>query len=809
MKHISKLPPLAAFGIVALFYTWTVVSDNLDWRFGREQTDYYNLLVDGFLQGKLSLGADPSPELLRVADPYDPEQRPPGVALHDATLYRGQYYIYFGVVPAMLALLPFRLLTGIDLPLDAGVLALALSGYALSLWLLVDIRRRLFPRVGPVATGVIAVVLGFACGAAVLLRRSSMYDLPIASGYCFSTAALLCWYRAIFDAPHRLRWIVLTSICWGLAIGSRPIYVLAPVSLLFAYPLFMREAQPRHARAKLVAAAAVPLGIIGALLALYNHLRFGSPTEFGLRWVLSGAYESKIEKFRLRYVPWNFNARFLGAGEWGRYFPFLHDARIVMPRPHQHFGMDFSFGVLVNLPFLWLAALAPITLSARIIPGVNREWRIFLASLGWAAGSVTGFILCFYAAMARYIGDFGPGLAFLATIGALAAVAWAEAGGLWPRRFATIAVAALGLISVVTVFLFSVTVYDRVRYFNPSMYATLARFANAPVHALETLWRDEFGAIAMELVFPTEAAADRREELVATGWGEERDRVFVFYPDREHVAFGFEHAGGPLIRTANLRVDRAARHRLLVSLGSLFPPDTHPHVGRAAREARTAVLRRVRVEFNGEVVLDRYQRFHPATPGTVTIGGNEPDTRFSGKVLATTRENWRSALAAAASAAPLHPRIEADASGTFRLKVRFPTVPSAGKDPLIVSGESGRGDLLSVEYLPGRRLRFVLDHWGRQPYFSEPIAFEPGHEYRLAIQHPFYAPASDVMRRAGAGALAIILDDRKVWEFEPLFYPMNPDDIFVGYNPIGGSMVGETFSGTIAANDADETGANR
>ena len=87
------LPFLVAFAAAAAAYTWTTRSNNLSWNFGAEQKDYYNLLVDGFLDGHLSLKVDVPPELLRCADPYDPAKRPEGVALHDASLYRGKYYI--------------------------------------------------------------------------------------------------------------------------------------------------------------------------------------------------------------------------------------------------------------------------------------------------------------------------------------------------------------------------------------------------------------------------------------------------------------------------------------------------------------------------------------------------------------------------------------------------------------------------------------------------------------------------------------------------------------------------------------------
>src|SRR5207248_6297600 len=45
--------------------------------------------------------------LLALADPYDPAQNAP-YRLHDASLYHGRYYLYFGPTPVALLYLPLR-----------------------------------------------------------------------------------------------------------------------------------------------------------------------------------------------------------------------------------------------------------------------------------------------------------------------------------------------------------------------------------------------------------------------------------------------------------------------------------------------------------------------------------------------------------------------------------------------------------------------------------------------------------------------------------------------------------------------------
>ncbi len=77
---------------------------------------YYNLLVQGFRAGQLSLNKDAPPGLTQLADPYDPvanaRYRGAFYQLHDLSYYRGKLYVYFGVTPALLLFWPYVALTG-------------------------------------------------------------------------------------------------------------------------------------------------------------------------------------------------------------------------------------------------------------------------------------------------------------------------------------------------------------------------------------------------------------------------------------------------------------------------------------------------------------------------------------------------------------------------------------------------------------------------------------------------------------------------------------------------------------------------
>ena len=65
----SKIERLAIFVLcvsIGWFYLWTVRSSGDSWKFGHEQNDYYNLLIDGYLAGQLHMKVEVPDALLKL-----------------------------------------------------------------------------------------------------------------------------------------------------------------------------------------------------------------------------------------------------------------------------------------------------------------------------------------------------------------------------------------------------------------------------------------------------------------------------------------------------------------------------------------------------------------------------------------------------------------------------------------------------------------------------------------------------------------------------------------------------------------------
>jgi len=785
---------IAAFLLLTLFYTWTCLSDGQAWGWGRPQTDHYNLLVQGFLDGHLHLKAEVPKALASCPDPYDPALRPPGVGLHDASLYRGHYYIYHGVAPAVLLLLPFRLLSGLDLPLGAAVLFFATASLVPLLGLAASLRCRFFPACGPLSSLFLALSLGVLNWAPVLLRRYSLYDLPIASGQFLGLCAFYSLYRVVVSRERRALWLGLSSLCWGLAVASRPVYLLAPLVLVLPLVWFRNDSRSgawRGPRWSLVCPALLPVLLVGAGLALYNYERFGSSLEFGVRYILSGVYESKVEHFSLRYLPWNLGAYFWAPVSWSEYFPFFMFSSFDWSRPIQHFGMDFPFGLLRHLPLLWFALLClPLFMLRSPHAGAGKLRRL-LAVLGWVCATIMAFLFCFYAAMLRYVGDFAPWMALLAVIGAMAwSDGMARKGLRWigalPVLCSALACIALGG-------LLSLQAYDRLSQYNPSLYSKFGDIANRPAFLWDSrAGSPSFGALLLRLRFPGGREAGREELFLADSTG---SRLLLRYLGEGSACFVFVREGAPERTGVAFPLESQRLHSLRICLGSLFAPRGRPELAALDPVRRRLLLRSVSVELDGRSVLSLWQRTGQGVSSELYDGRGA----FSGEILECSREPMgtlleRPEVVASAEKSDARPP---DSAGWIRFTARFPDGPVGRHEPLVVSGDTGRGDFLIVEYLPGGRVRFLYDHWGRSPYLGPELVVEPGHDYMIEFRHPASVLDEAGRKLVSGGQLQLRVDGIQLWSAEAKAYPVDPEEFYLGVNPIGGTSCERCFAGDL------------
>jgi tetratricopeptide (TPR) repeat protein len=385
---------------------------------GNPADAYYNLLVEGFRAGQLSLKKDVPVGLAQLADPYDPSasvlyQAPP-YQLHDLTYYKGRLYLYFGVTPALMLFWPVVALTGRYLFHSQAVIIFSAIGFLASAGLLMAIRRRYFAEVGVGVMAACVFALGLATGLPVMLPRSDVNEVAISCGYMLTMLALAAIWRAMHDSERRWRWLATASVAYGLAVGARVSVLFGAVILLAPVIQARRERRPILAP---LLAATVPIALIGLGLALYNARRFGSPFEFGQHYQLCDERPITGRLFSLDYLWFNFRVYFLEPVRWTARFPFFHEIA-VPPLPPGYARVQSPFGVLTNIPLVWLALAVPLAWRGRLTEaGTLLRWFLVAVALLFASCALT--VCIFWSAISRYQVDFLPALVLLAVVGIL------------------------------------------------------------------------------------------------------------------------------------------------------------------------------------------------------------------------------------------------------------------------------------------------------------------------------------------------------------------------------------------------------
>jgi tetratricopeptide (TPR) repeat protein len=385
---------------------------------------YYNQLVQDFRNGQLNLKRDVPPGLTKLADPYDPtanvsyreENR-----LHDVSYYKGKLYLYFGVTPALVLFWPYAVLTGHYLFHKQAVAIFCAVGFLASVALLCALRRRYFPEVSEVVVSACALALGMTTSVPMMLQRPDVWEVPISCAYAMVMLALGGIWRTLHSPVRRRWWLVAASLAYGLAVGARPTVLFGVVILLVpVIHAWISAPAPDRQRwllsGRMLAAAVVPVSLIGVGLMLYNCWRFDNPFEFGLHYQLAGNQQYKMpHMLSLDYAWFNFRVYFLQPIRWCGSFPFVKGIK-VPPVPTGQLGVDGPFGILTSLPLVWMALAVPLAWQKR--PAVEHSvLRLFVIALVVSFG-VSALTVCLYpGACMRYQVDFMPVLVLLAACG--------------------------------------------------------------------------------------------------------------------------------------------------------------------------------------------------------------------------------------------------------------------------------------------------------------------------------------------------------------------------------------------------------
>jgi hypothetical protein len=334
--------------------------------------------------------------------------------LWDLAIYKGEYYLYWGPVPALLLAIikPFY-----TIPITDNVLTLIFMVGLLifQIMLILELWENYFSKtlgwivlLGISLIGLINPIL-------YMLLEPRIYEAAVAGGQFFFIGGLY-WLFTAFRKPSLTK-LVLAGIFFTLAVGSRTTLLIPIVFLIFVTLIWTIKSYPARA-VTFIMVLALPLALGAISYGWYNYQRFDSWTEFGMGYQLTqtNIHETLDETFSLAYTPPNLFKLFINPFEYTRKFPFIKATpwngpawfENYRPQIYDYFAEDIT-GILVSSPFLIFAILA-VTCKQK-----NIRW-ITVSLAGSALLIFLTLVLFFYLTM-RYLLDLVPALSLLALIG--------------------------------------------------------------------------------------------------------------------------------------------------------------------------------------------------------------------------------------------------------------------------------------------------------------------------------------------------------------------------------------------------------
>lgn len=156
--------------------------------------DFYSKdFVLALSKGQVHLEAIPHEVLVNLENPYDVEARAEsGLAkdidyIWDAAYYEGKYYVYFGILPAVVLMVPYYLLTGKLMTTRVAVLIFSILAAVSLLSLVKNVFKRFFEKL-PFKFMVLSLLMVL-FGSQILYLNGipRFYELAIISALFFST----------------------------------------------------------------------------------------------------------------------------------------------------------------------------------------------------------------------------------------------------------------------------------------------------------------------------------------------------------------------------------------------------------------------------------------------------------------------------------------------------------------------------------------------------------------------------------------------------------------------------------------------
>lgn len=407
--------------IVGIVYFWVA---QLNISSTQDNYNYYSELAKSFKSGQTYLAEKPSDALLALENPYDYNLRNEANVEDfpwDVTLYNQKFYLYWGPSPALLisAFTQAQLSQIGDRHLVA-VFALGLFIYTALLVLL--FYKRSLPNAPGWLMGLLVLVVGLTAPVTIMLQESTVYPIAVFGSQFFFIGGCFWIYLTISNNKLAVLNLIIAGIHWAFAIGTRITItpaILWSAGITIAYIYVTYKPSVKEVLIS-IAAIGIPLLLAVTGIGWYNWIRFGSLTETGFTYTLTGTNYTIFKKvFAVEYIGRNFYNYFFHPLHIRSQFPYLF--RIEYIYTSERLG-----GLIFIAPFI-IFALLPILSGIRKLQLTRYRFNYFKIKSNpelWLIYTFAGstiismmIILTFFWTEMRYLEDFMPSLLVFTVVG--------------------------------------------------------------------------------------------------------------------------------------------------------------------------------------------------------------------------------------------------------------------------------------------------------------------------------------------------------------------------------------------------------
>ena len=282
----------------------------------------------------------------------------------DVAYYNGEYYVYFGVVPCLIAYIPYHAITGGDLSNTIAIYP-ALFIIALFSALIIDmLTRRKNPDASAASTCLGLAAIIFASCLCQSVAVPLFYNVPTVFALALLTSGTYLIMHS-YCARHVASKIILGfigALLLAATLGCRPQIAIGAIAVGLSFiALTIRKAMiDKNGSVAAVTIISVIIPVLAVVIGLlwYNNARFGSPLDFGSNYNLTSndmTLRGKSVERALESLIWYI----FGLPHMMTSYPYIDLSFI----PELGYGIktvaeSFSGGLLFMAPFIILVAAA-------------------------------------------------------------------------------------------------------------------------------------------------------------------------------------------------------------------------------------------------------------------------------------------------------------------------------------------------------------------------------------------------------------------------------------------------------------------